>query len=80
MGKEKNKSTWDGTRIEKRVLSMHHPSTLVHWVGAGSLWPIYYYIILYIRLSILLEIQVTPTAMNIDATHLMQHVFPSELA
>jgi hypothetical protein len=29
-GKEK-KSTWDGTGIEKRILSVHHPSTLVHW-------------------------------------------------
>jgi hypothetical protein len=29
-GKEK-KSTWDGTGIEKRLLSVHHPSTLVHW-------------------------------------------------
>jgi hypothetical protein len=35
-GKEKN-STWDGTGIEKRILSVHHPST---WGigGAGSLW------------------------------------------
>jgi hypothetical protein len=24
-------STWGGTGIEKRILSMHHPSTLVHW-------------------------------------------------
>jgi hypothetical protein len=29
-GKQKN-STWDGIGIEKRILSMHHPSTLVHW-------------------------------------------------
>jgi hypothetical protein len=29
-GKQKN-STWDGTGIEKRILSMHHPSRLVHW-------------------------------------------------
>jgi hypothetical protein len=29
-GKQK-KSTWDSTRIEKRILSVHHPSTLVHW-------------------------------------------------
>jgi hypothetical protein len=29
-GKEK-KSTRDGTGIEKRILSVHHPSTLVHW-------------------------------------------------
>jgi hypothetical protein len=28
-GKQK-KSTWDGTRIEKRIPSMHHPSMLVH--------------------------------------------------
>jgi hypothetical protein len=28
--KEK-KCTWDGTGIEKRILSMHHPSTVVHW-------------------------------------------------
>ncbi len=28
-GKEK-KSTWDGTGTEKRILSVHHPSTLVH--------------------------------------------------
>jgi hypothetical protein len=28
-GKRKN-STWDGTGIEKRILSMHHPSRLVH--------------------------------------------------
>jgi len=76
-GKEK-KSTWDGTRIEKRILSVHHPSTLVHWVGAGSLWPIYYIIC---TIVISTEIQVvSPTVMNIDATHLMQHVFPSELA
>jgi hypothetical protein len=25
------KSTWDGTGIEKRILSVHHPSTLVYW-------------------------------------------------
>jgi hypothetical protein len=38
-GKEK-KSSWDGTGIQKRILSMHHPSTLVHgWVLAGSLCP-----------------------------------------
>jgi hypothetical protein len=36
--KEK-KSTWDGTGIEKGILSLHHPSTLVHWwVLAGALW------------------------------------------
>jgi hypothetical protein len=29
-GKQK-KSTWDSTGIEKRILSVHHPSTLVHW-------------------------------------------------
>ncbi len=29
-GKPK-KSTWDGTGIENRILSVHHPSTLVHW-------------------------------------------------
>jgi hypothetical protein len=29
-GKQK-KSTWDGAGIEKRILSVHHPSTLVHW-------------------------------------------------
>jgi hypothetical protein len=29
-GKPK-KSTWVGTWIEKRILSVHHPSTLVHW-------------------------------------------------
>jgi hypothetical protein len=29
-GKQK-KSTWDGKWIEKRILSVHHPSTLVHW-------------------------------------------------
>jgi hypothetical protein len=29
-GNEK-KSRWDGTWIEKRILSVHHPSTLVHW-------------------------------------------------
>ncbi len=28
---KKKKSTWDGTGIEKRILSVHHPSTLVHW-------------------------------------------------
>jgi hypothetical protein len=28
---KKKKSTWDGTRIEKRNPSVHHPSTLVHW-------------------------------------------------
>jgi hypothetical protein len=28
--KEK-KSTWDATEIEKRILSVYHPSTLVHW-------------------------------------------------
>jgi hypothetical protein len=27
-GKEKN-STWDGTSIEKRILSVHHPFMLV---------------------------------------------------
>jgi hypothetical protein len=27
-------STWDGTGIEKRILSVHHPSTLVH----GRCW------------------------------------------
>jgi len=37
-GKRKT-STWDGTGIEKRILSVHHPSTLVHWCGSGSLWP-----------------------------------------
>ncbi len=37
-GKEKM-STWDGTGIEKRIVSVHHPSTLVHWwvlVHAGQ--------------------------------------------
>ncbi len=29
-GKEKE-STWDGTGRERRILSLHHPSTLVHW-------------------------------------------------
>jgi hypothetical protein len=29
-GKQK-KSTCDGTRIEKRILSVHHPSTSVYW-------------------------------------------------
>jgi len=29
-GKQKQ-STRDGTGIEKRILSVHHPSTLVHW-------------------------------------------------
>ncbi len=29
-GKEK-KPTRDGTGIEKKILSVHHPSTLVHW-------------------------------------------------
>jgi hypothetical protein len=29
-GKEK-KLTWEGTGIEKRILSVHHPSPLVHW-------------------------------------------------
>ncbi len=29
-GKEE-KSTWDGTGIEKGTLRVHHPSTLVHW-------------------------------------------------
>jgi hypothetical protein len=24
------KSTWDGTWIEKKILLVHHPSTLVH--------------------------------------------------
>ncbi len=33
-GQTKN-STWGGTGIEKRILSVHHPSTL----GAASLWP-----------------------------------------
>ncbi len=28
---KQNKSTWDGKGIEKRILSVHHPSTLVHW-------------------------------------------------
>jgi hypothetical protein len=28
---KKKKSIWDGTRIEKKILSMHHPSMLVHW-------------------------------------------------
>ncbi len=30
-GQTKKKSTWDGAGIEKRNLSVHHPSTLVHW-------------------------------------------------
>jgi hypothetical protein len=33
IGSEKGqtkKSTWDGIRIEKRILLVHHPSTLVH--------------------------------------------------
>jgi hypothetical protein len=35
-GKKKT-STWDGTGIEKRILSVHHPSTLVHrWVLVHS--------------------------------------------
>jgi hypothetical protein len=25
------KSSWDGKGIEKRILSLHHPSTLVRW-------------------------------------------------
>ncbi len=42
-GKEK-KSTLDGTGIGKRILSVHHPSTLVHWwvlvhSGRDSLFP-----------------------------------------
>ncbi len=28
---KQKKSIWDGTRIEKKILSMHHPSMLVHW-------------------------------------------------
>jgi len=37
---KKKKWSWDGTGIEKRILSVHHPSTLVHWwVLAASLWP-----------------------------------------
>jgi len=28
---KQKKSTWDDTGIEKRILSVHHPSTLVHW-------------------------------------------------
>ncbi len=39
-GQRKKKSTWDGTGIEKRILSVHHPSMLVHWWVAGSLWPL----------------------------------------
>jgi hypothetical protein len=27
----KKSQTWDGAGIEKRILSVHHPSTLVHW-------------------------------------------------
>jgi hypothetical protein len=37
-GQRKN-STWDGTGIEKRNPSVHHPSTLVQWsvlVRSGS--------------------------------------------
>jgi hypothetical protein len=29
-GQTKKKATWDGKVIEKRILSVHHPSTLVH--------------------------------------------------
>jgi hypothetical protein len=28
---KQKKSTWDGTGIKKRVLSVHHPLTLVQW-------------------------------------------------
>ncbi len=40
-GQRKQKSTWDGTGIEKRILSVHHPSMLVHWWVASSLWPLH---------------------------------------
>ncbi len=29
--RKQKKSIWDGTGIEKRMLSVHHPSMLVHW-------------------------------------------------
>jgi len=29
--KGEKKSTWDGTGIEKRILSVHHPSKSLHW-------------------------------------------------
>jgi hypothetical protein len=29
--RQKKKSTWDGTWIEKKNPLMHHPSMLVHW-------------------------------------------------
>jgi hypothetical protein len=29
--KEEEEATGDGKGIEKRILSVHHPSTLVHW-------------------------------------------------
>jgi hypothetical protein len=28
---KQQKLTWDGTGMEKRILSVHHPSTLLHW-------------------------------------------------
>jgi hypothetical protein len=40
-GQTKKRSTWDGTGIEKRILSVQHPSTLVHWwVHSGHLFAI----------------------------------------
>jgi len=41
-GQRKKNSTWDGTWIEKRNPSVHHPSPSIHvgaLVGAGFLWP-----------------------------------------
>ncbi len=38
---QRKKSTSDGTGIEKRILSVHHPSMLVHWwvlVHSGPLF------------------------------------------
>jgi hypothetical protein len=66
-GKEK-KSSWDGTRIEKRNLSVHHPSTLVHSGPYNNIWvlqflkkePINLYYIIYTIVNST-ENQVSPT-------------------
>jgi hypothetical protein len=76
--REKVNLGWHKDRKENPISAPSiHVSALGGWVlvHSGSI----YYIIYTIVISTEIQV-VSPTVMNIDATHLMQHVFPSELA
>ncbi len=70
-----------GWHKDRKESPINAPS--IHVGALGGCWFTLAHILLYYIIYKIVnstEIQVTPTVMNIDATHLMQHVFPSELA